>query len=212
MSAQYSAQQSDHPWTLSSQPWAIENAPSITYPLPAPATPMRSVSQNWGGAPVLVLCSILLCCLAVAGVVQGLDLVLGAGPQHVRVCNGFDASAVTAGCTASDPFVIVRDGATSASLQINVPADAARSPVPVTISVSETNGAGLVVATGSSRRVLQPNGAGVAMLPLQSVFAASHIPLPAPSAGNPNWERSTYVVQVRDHTTILGETMFHAAL
>jgi hypothetical protein len=161
---------------------------------------------------VLALLSVLLCGIAVVAAVQGLDLVLGAGAQRVRVCNRFDSVPATARCTVSDPFIVVRDGTTGAALQIAVPDDASRPRVPVTIDVSETNGAGLVLATGRTRRVLQPDGAGVAVLPLQGVFAASRIPLPSTSAGISNWERATYAVQVRDRTTILGETVFHAAL
>jgi hypothetical protein len=207
-----SARQSDYPWTIASQPWATENAPSIASPLPAAATPVRSVSRGWEGTPVLVLFSILLCCLAVVAAVQGLDLVLGAGAQRVQVCNRFDSTSATAHCAMGDSFIIVRDGATSASLRISVPRDSARPRVPVTIEVSETNGTGLMVADGSSHRVLQPDGMGVAVLPLQDVFAAARIPLPAPSAGSPNWERVTYTVQVRARTTILGDAVFHAAL
>jgi hypothetical protein len=144
--------------------------------------------------------------------VQRLDRVLGAGAQRVQVCNRLNASPAAARCTVSDPFIVLRDGITSASLQINVPDDASRPRVPVTIEVSETNGAGLVVATGRIRRVVQPDSVGVAVLPLQGVFASARIPLPAPSAGSPNWEQATYAVQVRDRTTLLGETMFHAAL
>jgi hypothetical protein len=184
------ARQPDRPWTLAAPPWAPE----------------------WDGATVLALLSVLLCGIALVAAVQGLDRVLGAGAERVRVCNRFDAFPATARCSVSDPFIVVRDGTTSASLQIAVPDDASHPRVPVTIDVSETNGAGLVIATGRIRRVLQPDGAGVAVLPLQGVFAACRIPLPATSAGNPNWERATYVVLVRDRTTILGETVFHAAL
>jgi hypothetical protein len=161
---------------------------------------------------VLKLLSVLLCGIAVVAAVQRLDLALGAGAQRVQVCNRFDASPPTARCTGSDPFIIVRDGTTSASLQIAVAGHASRPGVPVTIDVSETNGRGLVVATGRIRQVLQPDGAGVAVLPLQGVFAACGIPLSAGAAGSPNWEQTTYAVEVRDRTTILGETMFHDAL
>jgi hypothetical protein len=191
---------------------APESTPGIWCPPAAGATPVRAVSGGWDTATVLALLSVLLCGIAVVAAVQGLDRVLGAGAQRVRVCNRFDSFPATGRCTMSDPFIVVRDGTTSASLQIAVPDDASRPRVPVTIDVSETNGTGVVLTTGSIRRVLQPDGAGVAVLPLQGVFAACRIPLPATPVGSPNWERATYAVQVRDRTTILGETVLHIAL
>jgi hypothetical protein len=206
------ARQPDQPWTRAAPPWVPESAPGICRRRAADATPVRAVAGGWDTAAALALLSVLLCGIAVVAAVHGLDQVLGAGAQRVRVCNRFDPVPATARCTVSDPFIVVHDGATSAALQIAVPDAASRPRVPVTIDVSETNGAGLVLATGRIRRVLQPDSAGVAVLPLQGVFAASRILLPATPAGSPDWERATYAVQVRDRTTILGETVFHATL
>jgi len=202
----------DRPWTLSAQPWAPESAPSTCCPPAAAVTPARALSGGWNLATVLALLGVLLCGIAVVAMVQGLDLVLGAAAQRVRICNRFDYSAATARCTASDPFIVVHHGTTSASLQIDVSGDPSRSGVPVTIGVTENNGAGLVIATCVTRRLLHPDGAGVAVLSLQGVFVACHIPLPAPPMGSPGWERATYAVQVRDSTTILGSRRFHVAL
>jgi hypothetical protein len=209
-----STRRPDRPWTLPAQSWVPGSAPSPSNCCPpaAAATPAWTVSRGRDRVTVRVLLSVLLCGIAVVAAVQWRDLVLGAGGQRIQVCNRYDYSPDMARCTVSDPFIVVHHGTTSAYLQIALSGHAPRSGVPVTIDVSESNGAGLVTATASSRRMLHPDGAGVAVLPLQGVFAACRIPLPAASAGSPNWERAAYAVVVRDRTTILGEILVHAAL
>jgi hypothetical protein len=170
------------------------------------------VSGGWDIATVLVPLGVFLSGITVVAMVHGLDLLLGAGAQPVQVCNNFDYSAVTARCTAADPFIVVHHSTTSASLQIDVSGKISRAGVPVTIRVTEDNGLGLVIAVGSTRRVLHPGGAGVAVLPLQGVLAACRVPLPAAPVGSPEWERASYDVEVAGTTTSLGETMFHVAL
>ena len=204
--------QPDRSWTLSAQPWAPESASAIGCPPATAAIPARAVFGGWDIAAVLALLGVLLGGIAVVAVVQGLDLVRGAAAQRVKICNPFDAAAVTARCTASDPFIVVHQGTTGASLQIDVTGEASRAGVPVTIRVTEDNGAGLVIASGSTRRVLHPDGVGVAVLPLQGVFAGCRISLPTAPVGSPGWERATYTVAVRDRSTTLGETVLHVAL
>jgi hypothetical protein len=212
MAIHTSTRRSDRPQVVSCQAWALESAPAIGCPPAVAATPARAVTGSWDAATVLALLCVLLCSIAVVAVVQRLDRMLGAGTQRLQVCNHFDYPAATARCTASDPFIVVHHRTTSAALQIDVSGDASRSGVPVTIAVTESNGAGLVTATGTTRKVLHPDGAGVAVLSLQGVFGACHIMLPATPLGSPSWERATYELQVRDRTNILAATIFHIAL
>jgi hypothetical protein len=200
------------PWILAAHPWADVQITATCY-APATATaPARAVSSGWDPATMIALLRVLVCGLIVFAAVQWLEVVLGTGIQRVLVCNSFDSAPATARCTVSDAFVVVHQGATGATLQVTVAGDAPGRRVPVTIDVRESNGAGLVIATGTDRWMLHPDGAGVAVLALQGVFAACRIPLPAAPAGSTNWQQVTYVVAVRERTTILGETAFHVAV
>jgi hypothetical protein len=202
----------DQSLTISSQARALDRAPSSWYP-PAPNTaPVRATSAGRDAVAVIAALSVLLCGMALVAIVQRFDQVLGADTLRIQVCNRFDFSPITARCTGSDPFIVVRHGVTGAYLQVSTSADASGLPVPVTISVTETNGAGLVLARGSTRWVLPRSGSGVAVVAMQDVFSASGIPLAGATLESHGWESDTYSVQVRTGATVLGDSIFHVAL